>query len=229
MKIYARQIAPEYQESPLFYSEWPENVHVYGNKVFKEHGHYYKTVENINYFAEDLEELRAGNAAPGYDNVSKLLQTHFPRENPYTRSERLRFIDIIIKHFFEAREYSSEERAAVVEIMGMWDGIEYECATLRGCCQSDWVYCIYPAEYGREWLRAFEAEYFNTGTEWIVHDEENAPESPEDISGYSVYCTAWNDEGIKKEIAEAADGSPEEVTLYKFEGWTKHAKYKEVI
>ena len=27
----------------------------------------------------------------------------------------------------------------------------------------------------REALVAFEVEYFNTGSEWIIHDEENAP------------------------------------------------------
>ena len=34
MKVYARQIAPEYQESPLFLGDefWPENVLVYGNR-----------------------------------------------------------------------------------------------------------------------------------------------------------------------------------------------------
>lgn len=77
-------------------------------------------------------------------------------------------------------------------------------------------------------LTMFEIEYFNTGTEWIVHDEEIEPESPEDISGFSMYCTSWNDEGIKQEIAEASGGKIEDIILYAFDGYTQTAKYKEV-
>lgn len=36
MKIYARQIAPEHQESPLFYDDmFPDNIIVSGNRNYK--------------------------------------------------------------------------------------------------------------------------------------------------------------------------------------------------
>ena len=70
--------------------------------------------------------------------------------------------------------------------------------------------------------------YFNTGSEWIIHDEDNTPEGPEDINGYCVYCTAWNEEGIKRELAEAAEVKPEEIIMYAFEGYTHNAIYKAV-
>lgn len=35
MKIYARQVPPEHQESPLYmFNEWPENVYVFGNRHY---------------------------------------------------------------------------------------------------------------------------------------------------------------------------------------------------
>ena len=39
MKMYARQVNPEYQESPLFLGEefFPENIAVFGNRDFAEH------------------------------------------------------------------------------------------------------------------------------------------------------------------------------------------------
>lgn len=37
MKIYAKQVAPEYQESPLFLDDFfPDDIAVCGNRDFKE-------------------------------------------------------------------------------------------------------------------------------------------------------------------------------------------------
>lgn len=217
MRIYAKQIPPEHQESPLFMDDWPDNVHVYGNRDYKEHGNYYDTVENINDFSHDLDELRAGVKWNNFDNVKELLQAYFPRSKPYTRRERLLFLDLVTD-FFSAKEYSYEERAAALAVMGLRDGIEYDAGTIRGCCQSDWQNIVYPASYGRDWLKCFEAEYFNTGSEWIVHEGDAAPDGPEDIDGFSVYCHGWSDEEIKKEIADAYGAPDAEVKLYKITG-----------
>ena len=47
IKIYAQQVPPEQQESPLFHAgSWPDNVYVFGNHHFNQH-------------AERLEEIRA--------------------------------------------------------------------------------------------------------------------------------------------------------------------------
>lgn len=39
MKTFARQISPEYQESPLFLGEdfFPDNIAVCGNRDYREH------------------------------------------------------------------------------------------------------------------------------------------------------------------------------------------------
>ena len=58
MKIYAKQVTPEYQESPLFMEEWPENVYVFGNRHYNDHGgEYIENIKNSMYDAAD--ELKA--------------------------------------------------------------------------------------------------------------------------------------------------------------------------
>jgi hypothetical protein len=101
--------------------------------------------------------------------------------------------------------------------------------TIRGCCQSDWQDIIYDSEkYTRDDIQRLEIEYFNTGSEWIIHDENTEPKTPDEISGYSVYCYGWNGEQIRAEIADAAGVKPEDVVLFKFSGYTQTAKYEEV-
>lgn len=227
MKIHAKQVPPEYQESPLFLGDWPENVHVFGNRHFNEHGDYYKTVEHINNLSQDIDELRGGCGWYTGESLESLLQDYFPREKPYTRAERLRVLDLVME-FFNAREYSDDERAAVLGFMEMRDGIEYTAAEIRGCCQGDWQNIVYPAAWGRDWLEEFEAEYFNTGSEWIIDDTGDAVTDPGDIVGWSTYCHSWSNDGIRAEIAAAVGVNTDDVILYEFDGWTKTAHYKEV-
>ena len=52
-----------------------------------------------------------------------------------------------------------------------------------------------------------------------------APESPEDISGYSMYCYTYNP---AEEIAHEGGVDVADVVLYEFDGYTRAAKYKEV-
>lgn len=222
MKIYAKQIPPEYQESPLFMSDWPENVHVYGNRNLKEHGNYYKTVEYINNLSQDIDDLRGGCGWYTGESLERLLQDYFPREKPYTRAERLRVLDLIME-FFNVREYSDEERAIAMEIMELRDGIKYDDAEIRGCCQGDWQNVIYPEAWGRDWLEHFETEYFNTGSEWRIN--EGSPDSDDNCYFYSHH---WSTDGIRAEIAAAAGVNTDDVVIYEFTGWTKTAQYTEV-
>ena len=87
---------------------------------------------------------------------------------------------------------------------------------------------VYPARYGREWLAEFECEYFNTGEEWLVHDSDTAPESPEDIDGYTVYLHEWRDEEKRAELADAIGCAPEDLIMYAYAGERRSAVYREV-
>ena len=66
-------------------------------------------------------------------------------------------------------------------------------------------------------------EFFNTGAEWIVHDEDTVPECAEDVQGYSFYVY----DNTRKEIAEAEGVDPEDVVLWGYDGMRQVPKYKE--
>jgi hypothetical protein len=228
MKIYAKQVPPEYQESPLFWDDSTlEGIYIGGNRRLKSHG--FEEIDALHVgmaeAAGDLYQAKKGRL-PGF-SFADTLRELIPRESgDYTRAERLTWRDILDD---ESALYCHRKYEKFCQALELLTGKKWKFYTLRGCCQSDWQYCIYPAD---EWnaanLERLEAEYFNTGSEWIVHEDENAPETPEDIDGYSVYCTGWNDDMIRQEIAEAAGGAPEDVTLYKFTGYARRAEYEEV-
>lgn len=221
MKIYAKQVPPEYQESPLFNGcdDWPENVFVFGNRYYNQHA---ERLEDIRRALEDIAET-FGDIRNGYlpgENLHAVLWYHLPRDDGrgYSRGERLELVKL-------AREYcecsSSAENDILCRVLEIITGRVWEAATIRGCCQGDWQEIIYPAEYGRDWLETFEAEYFNTGSEWCVKENDDDP-------GYYQYCTGWNNELIRAEIAAAAGCDPGDVVLYAFTGWSKTAEYEEV-
>ena len=229
MRIYAKQVPPEYQESPLLATEhdWPENVYVFGNP------HYISRDEDLQRVRAGLEEAASAldymeEGRPYYTSWEAALNCLLePWEDrgPYTRAERKEWMDLC-RRFEGCQHY--EENDILCDALELISGEKWEYSTIRGCCQSDWQEVIYPAFCGREWLKCFEMEYFNTGSEWIIHDEETAPEDPQEISGYSIYCFGWNNEQVRAEIADAAGVSPEDVILYSFSGWSRSASYEEV-
>lgn len=222
MKIYAKQVPPEYQESPLFMGEWPENVYIFGNRHFQDHGG--DVIENIKNSmydaAEELKQLpRGGSYYESFiDIISDLLPTP-EHKKEYSRAERLRWREILLA--FDAEKIGGITAAAAA--FELITGKEYAAATIRGCCQNEWNNIIYPAEYGREWLKEFEIEYFNMGAEWRIN--EGSPDSDE---SYYFYSHSWNEDGQRAEIAAAAGVDPADVVLYVFDGYAQTAQYKEV-
>lgn len=229
MKIYAKQIPPEYQESPLFMGEWPENVFVFGNRHYQQHNGRLEDIrrglENI---ADTLEDMQRGAAWTRNGNLHAAIWYEIPRDNGagYTRAERLQIVEIALDYCGAMN--SSSENDALCAALEIVTGRPWEYATICGSVQSEWNNVIYPAEYGREWLEYFETEYFNTGSEWIIHDGDAVPDGPEDIDGFAMYAHGWSDEQIKKEIADAYGAPGAEVILYKFTCWKRAAGYMEV-
>lgn len=212
MKIYAKQIPPEFQESPLFHGDefWPENVYVFGNRHFNSHS---GRLEDIKRALEDIYDV-----CQGWSHYSNLADVMPARDDgrEYTRAERLTFARLA-KNYFEYRNSSSDENEILRDVLELITGQKYKNTTIRGCCQGDWQDIIYPAEYGRDWLECFETEYFNTGAEWIIDED------------WSVYTHVWSSDGIREEIANAAGVDPADVVLLEFTGWSRSPEYREVI
>ena len=233
MKIYAKQVSPEYQESPLFLGDefFPDNIAVFGNRDYKEHCPDFinKVWEVLRQgeLADVLENVKEW--ADWYKNATEAINDYLPPEHGGRYSTNAIHA---LKNY--AIDFSScpcsREYEILCKVLSIVTGKNWDHRMISGCCQSDWNYIFYPVdEWTRERIEVFETEYFNTGTEWIVHDEDTNPESPEEISGFSIYCVSWDTEGIKKEIAGAVpDGDPADVVLYEFAGYSRTAIYREV-
>ena len=232
MKIYAKQVSPEYQESP-FYLFGPDDL--YTGVIFTGNRQYNsRTTPEFDKIQAGLDDLTNtldynGKFLPGrwYENITEAVNDLMPAPQ-----HKARYSTRDIKAWREiATEWyiTTNENALLCRALQLVTGKEYEYTTIRGCCQGDWQEIIFPVEeYDRDALAIIEADYFNTGTEWIIHDESNDPEGPEDISGYSLYCYGWNVDQIRQEIADAAGAAAEAVTMYEFAGYNKTTKYNKV-
>ena len=239
MKIYAKQVSPEYQESPLFLDEcFPEDIILTGNRNYTSRTtpEYDKIAANFDSMAGTWENDRffyRWNGA-GYDKIPQkpdytlqelLTEYRFTRPDgkPWTTQQRHRWRVLM------EGENGAEDESTILAALELLTEYKWESGEIRGSCQGDWQGIFYRADtWSRGGLRAFETEYFNEGSEWIVHDENTEPESPEDITGFSMYCTEWREEDIAAAIAEAVGGKPEDVILYAYDGETRTAKYRKV-
>ena len=194
MKIKAYQVAPEYQEAPLWlFDEMPEGVEICGNKDYKRH-------TSVT-FDEVLECLEYGDVS-GFE---------------FTGDKAERMEELCNKYGTRG----ADDEGIIAEALSIATGQKWEYKQISGCCQSDWNYIYYrPEEWTAKALEYFEIEYFNTGDEWRIEDEEG------DDMG-NVYTHEWNDDEKKREIAKNIGVDSDEVTLYLFDGWTKTAKYRE--
>lgn len=229
-KVYAKQVPPEVQESPLFLPErFPENIAVYGNRDFiSRKPEVFERVQNVLEQGELAEVLEFPEEwKPWYKNATEAISEYLPATNGKKYSPKkihaLRCLVI---------DYSccvcSKENEIICKVLSIVDGRLWDWKTIRGSTQSDWNEVFFPVDdWGEKELKEFESQYFNTGREWIVYEQGEDPKK-EDAFGYSVYCVGFTDYEIKKEIAEAAGEKPENVVLYKFSGYSKTAKYEEV-
>ena len=218
MKIYAKQIDPKYQESTLFLGDgfFSDHIAVFGNQDYEEHCPDFinKVWEVLRQgeLADVLENIKEW--ADWYKNVTEAINDYLPPEHGGRYSTNA--IHALKKYVIDFSSCPcNREYEILCKILSIVTGEKWDYQTIRGCCQGDWNYIFYPVDkWTTEQIKAFEAEYFNTGTEWIIDN------------GCSIYCTSWNDEEIRKEIACAEGVDPADVVLYWFDGYTKTAKYR---
>lgn len=104
-------------------------------------------------------------------------------------------------------------------------GQDWKSGTIRGIFPGDWQNIIYAADsWSPAALSELESEYINTGTKWIIHDGDNVPDGPEDITGYSVYIHDGCD--VRGTLAEITGADKSDIILYAFDGFTRTATYK---
>ena len=217
MKIYAKQIPPEYQTSPLWLDEcFPEDLIVSGNSSLR--GHTTDTWDTIqgngDYAAEQMEYITERDPWANYNTITEMINDCFPRNDgkSYTKRQVYEWKKLL-------DDWGNAEEREYAAALSLMTGLSYDWRDIRGFSQGDWNTVYYPEKnWTREALNAFESEYFNMGTEWMVHDSESTPETPDDIDGFRMYAYSWNIDGIRKEIVDCVGGSADDVILYDEKG-----------
>lgn len=205
MKIEAYQIDPAVQESNLFYVKdgrirWEdcgwEDVSLIPRK-----GYFY-TMSGV--VEEVYEKLENGEYLDDPELSGKLAP-----------------VAELIKNYSWDYLRQTETLCAVCSIV---DNREYVYKTIRGCCQDDWQTIVYPfTAYTKKDIETFEIMFFNTGTEYVVH------ESTPDYDGETgIYCCNYRIEDIRQEIADAFNVNASDVVIHKFAGYKKIPQYETI-
>ena len=219
-KVYARQVPWEWQESPWDDEQLKiDKAALYGNRSY---GRYvFDEFEQVVKALEEMDWDDVGDDRP-YSTEQEMLLDYVPPvgRDSYTDEE-------IEAWKFACQlynpDYDCNEQWGICMGLTLMLGKEYDYKTLRGSCQSDWICFIYPTDlYDDEAVRRLETEFFNTGEEWMIHDEETVPDCPEAVNGYTMYV--YDD--ARKEIAAEAGVAPEDVVLWKYDGMRSIPKYK---
>lgn len=146
MKYKAYQVAPEYQESPLDWSDARDNLEgmeIYGNRDYES-----RTSQTFNNVRDALY----------YDNFDALDVSE--------RDEKK------LRKLSEKYAYAGHNEEIIAAALSIVTGQKWEYKQICGSCQSDWNIIYYrPELWSAAALCAFKIEYFNEGTEWDIQDE----------------------------------------------------------
>lgn len=201
--IYAKQVAPEYQEDDLFWTgkdgslhmndEWyEENVVITGNREFKEfHTREYEKLVKLDWY--EFENFKSY----GFGSVTEYFEFYLGRKfNPREVHELKRVI-------------TEEDWLTGLRIL---TGKVWRQVCLRGVMQREWQYAYVSAEFSDVQVGYLEMCYFNTGMEFLVYEEGS------EDSAYSVYVRDAD------ELKECCGVD----VVYLFDGYERMPKYKEV-
>lgn len=192
MNYRAYQVAPEYQQAPDFTGMLNDTIAITGNYDFR--GFTMETFLHVQTALEYGENPIEENEA-GFNEWEKLIDDYSQQLHP--------------------------DEKTFCAAFGLLTGEKWAYTELRGCSQRDWQGCYYVASaWADDTLEALEMEYFNTGSEWRVEDE-NGDE-------IYIYCHGSNDDANRAEIASAINADISNVIMYKFAGWKRAPEYMEV-
>lgn len=243
-KLYAKQVAPDFQESP-FNPQNPiwdgEYIAALGNREYREifNESFKRLYDNVDDAAEYADILSSLGEAylEGYYGMKSLEDILlknglYPEgeKNTYSPEELEKWEDLLQKwrEHPEDRTRPHHYEDLMAEMYSMILGIEMQYSEIRGSGgQTEWQGLYHPADWTRTQLRHFEMEYWNEGTEWIVHTGDNIPDCPDDIDGHAYYCYGETLDEICRELVEATgfSGGEENVVLWKFERYCQVPQY----
>ena len=215
-KIVAKQVPPDYQESPWDYDERYDRYVVIGPRNWQD---FWTEAYGVTRYCEEWFDDWGDMKNPEAEWIKPMSVREFldfeeikkTSGELWTRDELSRWIKLLNGHYWR------HEEDEVCEMLNLLDGGNWQHKQICGAVQSEWADCYYDADViTDEGVQRIEANYFNLGTEWIINDN------------CGVYCYGWNDDMIRQELADAIGCEPEEIEMHKFAGWTSVADYEVV-
>jgi len=193
-KIYATTLNPESFDYRVYDIREDE-----GNEVIIDGGRNFCDVDNTGYLTKIKKLIKeySDYELEVYHNnsIMDLLDYYLPKKE---NGKRLSPKEAsIIKKALK----TEKDVDIICDCLSIITGKTYLMRGLRGCCQGDYIEAYYPVEDGiQKYLNWIEAWYFGTGTEVMVHEEENEPTSAEEVFGWTFYTDSWKTEDLKAEI-----------------------------
>lgn len=216
--VIAKQVPPEHQESPMTFMHkefdmYYPGVILTGNRNSFEHTTAeYDCVVNGLYDAQN--EIHALGEDSMYENEYDVITDFFPPLNrdEYNSEDIEKWIRLlVVANNCQSNQY-------IAEALSLMTGCKYEYTTIRGCCQSDWQHMFYPADqYAENFVKEFENEYFNLGSEWIICEDH-----------WYIHADGYDIGEVRDELCNSYGIPPEELQILKFNGWKNTAIYEEV-
>ena len=254
MTIYAKEVPPEYSESPLWCGMWDYNeypVIVTRNEYSMNPSKYswehdYKNLwieirdkfEDMCYEYQDMIDDVTYAGERTYDSFEDILKDFvykYETKDGYAKvdwtEEIIKQVEEVVQHWLELRPTSyQEDFESMVAVLSIITGLDWKEATLRECCQGEYAEILYfeNDDYVKFDKYEFEELYFNTGQEWIIHDSDDEVTCADDVEGYYLYVTnAWNTDMVKDKLRNYTGASPdEEVVLFVHDGYIEKSVYK---
>lgn len=238
-KVYAVQIAPDCQESPLILEDqfWNgEHLVVLGNNRLKEHvteafSRLKDNVSTVSEYVDILETLGSEylKANYGYGSMEEILKDFLWPEgekDTYSEEELERWGDLLWKYYQTSRV--DVACSLMADMYGLMVNTPMAYREIHDSSQGDWNGLYYPADWTQNQFRNFEKEYWNEGTEWTIHEGNSDPESPDEVEGGTTYCYGDTFDQIRHEIAELEGCDDEDVVLWCFEKYRNVPVYEKV-
>ena len=232
MKIYAKRVSPEYQESPIFIDGcFPDNIAVCGNRDFKERTtEIFDHVKNVLVEGELAEILEYPDEwKQWYKNVTEAILDYLPPTNKagYTTKEIHALRNLIID--FSCCVCSREDEI-ICSVLSIVDGRKWDYNQFTDTVKVTGIISIIPWMNGaKTLLNSLKQNILTWAQNGLLQMNLTLKKTHLTIfTDSSIYCHSCNIDDIRKEIAEAEGVKPEEVVLYAFTGYEKIPKYREV-
>jgi hypothetical protein len=233
MKYFVRQVPPERQENDLWRNDYYDGI------IFAQ-GNGTKPIDDrLAAIVDGLDDASGAfvklHEFPWYDSFDELIDDIFPHTDKcsYTENQMTNWLKLLTFSLPDGRlpQVNGLGASAIDDDMNIEAafnlvyGGKWRHAEIHGSSQSDWARILYDTgKYSDDDIAEFETLYFNTGTEWIVHDEAYEPGLPEEITGYSVYVTDWNTARGLRDALDLLDS--DELAVYEYAGAVSLPRYK---